>query len=100
MLQKLGETHSAQRSHIWDLTHQLEKTSERVKGGCEFVERVLDHGSSVEMLALKKLMEDQLLSLINNTPPLDFSVKLQFTSDAERFEKAIANLIESQKRRR
>ena len=89
LLKELAEVHSEQRSAIWELAHQVEKTTEKIQGGCSFVDRVLQHGSSVEMLAMKRLIANQLLTLINNTPKLDMTVKLQFRSDAEKFEQAI-----------
>ena len=54
-----------------------------------FVERVLQNGSSVEILGLKKLMAGQLMSLINNTPSVDVNIKLEFTTDNEQFTTAV-----------
>lgn len=89
LLAELSELHSQQRSSIWELSHTVEKTAERIKDGCVFVERVTENGSTVEMLAMKKIIADQLLSLINNTPKLDTNVQLQFNTDPEKFEQAM-----------
>ncbi|KAJ8297904.1 hypothetical protein KUTeg_024435 [Tegillarca granosa] len=89
LLQELESLHSSQELAIMDLFHTVEKTTERVEGGCEFTERVLKHGSSLQMLLMKKLITTQLLSLINNTPKPEINIDIEFHTDNAQFEESV-----------
>ena len=72
-----------------ELFHNVEKTIEKIEDGATFTERVLKNGNAVEILLVKRQITDQMLSLINNTPKPDLNVKIEFETDAEKFEEAV-----------
>ncbi len=87
--------HHTQELHVWEMCHNVEKTIEKIEDGCKFTERILEHGSGAEMLANKKLISSQLLSLINNTPKPEVNIKLEFQTNAQQFEDAITSAFGS-----
>ena len=50
---------------------------------------IICHLSVFQQLLLKKAINTQLLSLINNVPKPEVNVKIEFVTDAEKFEQAI-----------
>lgn len=85
----LSEKHSQKRTDLWEMTHNVEKMTERIEDGCTFVERVVKYGSGPEVLSMKKLISTQILSLINNSPNPEIAVKLEFVTDEEKFKKVL-----------
>ena len=81
-----------------ELFHNVEKTIEKIEDGSTFTERVLKNGNAVEILLLKRQITDQMLSLINNTPKPDLNVKIEFETDAEKFEEAVKSTFGSFKK--
>lgn len=81
--------HSNEELAIMDMFHCVEKTVEKIEDGCNFAERVLKHGNSNQILALKKVISSQLLTLINNTPKPDINFNIEFHTDSSSFENAV-----------
>ena len=81
-----------------DLCHSVEKTVEKIEDGCKFTERLLKHGSGVEIALMKKAVSSQLLSLINNTPNVEPNTKIVFETDATMFEVAVRETFGSIKK--
>ena len=72
-----------------DLCHSVEKTVEKIEDSCKFTERLLKHGSAVEVALMKKAVSSRLLSLINNTPSVEPNTKILFETNAQKFEASI-----------
>lgn len=62
---------------------------EQIEDACKFTNRLLDFGSAVEVLYLRKIIGIQLLNLINNTPKPDVNTSLEFVTDAEKFQSVL-----------
>ncbi len=88
-MKQLDELHSKQELDVMEMFHNVEKAIEKIEDGTKFAERILEHASGAELLSIKKLITMQLMSLINNTPKPDVNVKIEFTTDAAKFEEAI-----------
>lgn len=93
LLKQLADIHNKKREEIWEVSHNVEKTLERIEDGCQFVERVLTNGNSTEVLTMKKLISNQLMSLIQNTPNADINVKINFHVDQEEFEDSLKKTL-------
>ncbi|XP_013404938.1 B-box type zinc finger protein ncl-1 [Lingula anatina] len=89
LLEEVEKLHKSQELKVMDVFHNVEKTIEKIDDGCKFTERVLKYGNTIEILCMKRQITSQLLSLINNTPNPDISVKIEFETDAEKFEQAV-----------
>ena len=89
LLEELEHIHSSQELAVMDLCHSVEKTVEKIEDSCKFTERLLKHGSAVEVALMKKAVSSRLLSLINNTPSVEPNTKILFETNAQKFEAAI-----------
>lgn len=89
MLKELEEIHTANELAIMEMANNTEKTSERIDDSCKFTERILEHGNGVEILSMKKLITHQLLTLLNNVPHLEPTVKIEFETDFDAFSTAV-----------
>jgi tripartite motif-containing protein 2/3 len=89
MLKELEEIHTANELAIMEMANNTEKTTERIDDSCKFTERILEHGNGVEVLSLKKLITHQLLTLLNNVPRLEPTVKIEFETDFDAFSTAV-----------
>lgn len=76
----------------------LGSTCEKIEDACTFAENLIANGNGVEILSLKKLVQSQLLNLINNTPNLDKDFSIVFQSDSERAEQVIKEIFGSFKK--
>jgi hypothetical protein len=83
-----------------EIFHNVEKIIEKIDDGCKFAQRILDHGNCAELMAMKKLIASQLLSLINNTPKPDVSISIDFVTDNDRFDEAIKEHFGNFKKRK
>ena len=72
-----------------EMFHNVEKTTEKIEDSTAFTDRVLKNGNSEEILTMKKLVCTQLLYLINNTPKPDINFKIEFDTDASKYEDSI-----------
>lgn len=89
LLEDLEHIHSTRELSVMDLCHSVEKTVEKIEDSCKFTERLLKHGSPVEIALMKKAVSSQLLSLINNTPSVEPNTKILFDTNAAKFEGAV-----------
>ena len=64
----------------------VEKTMEKIENACRFTSRLLEHGDAVEILSLRRVVGNQLLSLIKNTPKPNVSFSIEFQTDYDHFE--------------
>lgn len=70
------------------MCHNVEKTIEKIEDGCKFTERILKNGNSIQILMLKKLIANQLLSL-NSTPKPEVNTTIEFKTDDVVFAEAV-----------
>jgi tripartite motif-containing protein 2/3 len=92
-LKELEEIHAANELAIMEMANNTEKTSERIDDSCKFTERILEHGNGVEILSMKKLITHQLLTLLNNVPRLEPTVKIEFETDFEAFSNTVRSMF-------
>ncbi|CAE1322724.1 unnamed protein product [Acanthosepion pharaonis] len=88
LLKELEEIHNAQQLSIIEMCHNVEKTIEKIEDGCKFTERILKNGNSIQILMLKKLIANQLLSL-NSTPKPEVNTTIEFKTDDVVFAEAV-----------
>jgi len=62
---------------------------EKIDDACKFTSQLLDHGNTVEILSLKRVVGAQLLHLINNTPKPEVNTSIEFETDIKKFEAAV-----------
>jgi len=72
-----------------EMANNTEKISDRIEDSCKFTERILEHGNGVEVLSMKKIITQQLLTLLNNVPHLEPTVKIEFETDFDVFFRAV-----------
>ena len=62
---------------------------EKIENACRFTSRLLEHGDAVEILSLRRVVGNQLLSLIKNMPKPKISFFIEFQTDYDNFEKTV-----------
>ena len=62
---------------------------EKIDDACKFTSQLLEHGNTVEVLSLKRVVGAQLLHLINNTPKPEVNTSIEFETDIKKFEAAV-----------
>jgi len=85
LLSELEKIHSGSELAIMDMYHSVEKAVEKIETACQFTERVLENGNGVEVLSMKKLITEQLMSLLNNMPRPEPTISIDFQADAKVF---------------
>lgn len=98
MLAELDTLQSSKELSLMDLCHNVEKAVEKLVDGCNFTEHVLNNGSALQLLLMKKTISSQLLSLINNTPNPEVNVNIDFKTDAADFETSVKKTFGSFKK--
>lgn len=98
LLAELDTLQSSKELALMDLCHNVEKAAEKLEDGCNFTEHVLNNGSALQLLLMKKTISSQLLSLINNTPNPEVNVNIEFKTDAADFETAVKKTFGSFKK--
>ena len=88
-MKELEDIHSSQELSIMDAFNNVTKTLERIEDGCSFADLAVKKGNLAEILSFKKLIMTQLLSLVNNLPKPDVSVKIEFHTDVAKFEQSL-----------
>lgn len=89
MLTELDSIQSTKELALMDLCHNVEKAVEKLEDGCKFAEHVLNNGSGLQLLLMKKVIISQLMSLLSTIPKSEVDVHIEFNTNAEEFEKAI-----------
>lgn len=88
-LDDLEKLHSERELEIMDTFHNVEKTVEKIEDACRFTSRLLEHGDAVEILALRRVVGTQLLSLIKNTLKPNVTFSIEFQTDYNHFDKTV-----------
>ena len=71
-----------------ELCHNVEKSMEKLEDGCKFTEHILNNGSGLQLLLMKKRISSYLISQINNAPNPEVNINIEFKTDASAFEEA------------
>jgi tripartite motif-containing protein 2/3 len=66
--------------------HQIEKSVEQMEYCAGFTRRLLDNGNGPEILSMKKMISQQLTTLITTIPKVDVNYSLEFISNVKKFE--------------
>ena len=72
-----------------DLCHNVEGTVEKLEQGVSFTEHILNNGSALQLMLMKKVVSQRMFGLISNNQSPDFSVNIQFETDRQAFEDAL-----------
>lgn len=88
-LNELEKLHSERELQVMDTFHNVEKRVEKIEDANRFTSRLLEHGNTTEILALKRIVAKQLMNLINNTPKLNVKFSIEFQTDYHHFEKVM-----------
>ncbi|XP_046834478.1 B-box type zinc finger protein ncl-1-like isoform X1 [Vespa crabro] len=98
-LEELEKLHSERELEIMDTFHKksvfdsVAKTAEKIDDACRFTSRLLEHGDTVEILALRRIVGAQLLHLIKNTPSPNITFCIEFQTDYSQFEKTVKEVF-------
>lgn len=98
MLAELESLQSSKELALMDLCHNFEKASENLETGCQFTEHVLNNGTVLHLLLMKKVISNRLLSLMSLTPDPEVDVHIEFQTDNEEFEKSLKKTFGSFKK--
>jgi hypothetical protein len=88
-LDNLGKLHTEQELRIMEGIYGLEKFQDHTEEACKFTERLLENGNAAEILSLRKLIGDRLLSLTEKPPKPDAEVDLSFETDYDKFHSSL-----------
>ncbi|XP_034949845.1 B-box type zinc finger protein ncl-1-like [Chelonus insularis] len=88
-LNNLEKLHSERELEVMDTFHNVDKTKEKIEDANRFTSRLLEHGDTIEILALKRLVSTQLMNLINNTPKPNIKFSIEFQTDYDHFDSVI-----------
>ncbi|KAL9880613.1 E3 ubiquitin-protein ligase meiotic P26 isoform 2-T4 [Glossina fuscipes fuscipes] len=83
---ELQKLHSERELKIMDLLQNIENTMGKINNANRFTNRVLEQANAGEFLAMKKLIGNQFINLINTTPKCDINYSLTFDTKLEKFE--------------
>lgn len=89
ILEELKALHSQRELRIMETVHSVEKALDQIDDACKFTTRLLEHGSAAEVLALRRVVGNQLLNLINNIPKPDININIEFITDMDKFKAAL-----------
>lgn len=85
-MRDLKMLHSEREIKIMEQFHQVEKSTEQLEYGASFTRKLLDNGNGPEILSLKKMISQQLSSLISSIPKVDVNYSLEFISNMKKFD--------------
>lgn len=89
LLAELESLQSSKELAVMDLCQDVAKATEKLEEGCNFTEHVLNNGSTLQLLLMKKAISSRLLSLVNNAPNPEVNVCIEFKTNSKEFEEAI-----------
>lgn len=92
-LDNLGKLHTEQELRIMEGIYGLEKFQDHTEEACKFTERLLENGNAAEILSLRKLIGDRLLSLTEKPPKPDAEVDLSFETDYDKFDASLKVIL-------
>ncbi|KAG1670646.1 Brain tumor protein [Nymphon striatum] len=95
---EVNEIYSNNENSIMKTLEAVMSTYEKIEDACKFAENLVANGNGVEILSLKKLVQSQLLNLIDNIPYLDKDFSIVFQSDYERGEHVMKEVVGSFKK--
>ncbi|KAK7097268.1 hypothetical protein V1264_004274 [Littorina saxatilis] len=89
LLSELEDKHTKQELLLMDTYHVLGTNETRLDDACDFVDRLVKHDSPTYATMFKKMVQGQMLGLINSSPKTDISVNIEFKTDPESFKAAM-----------
>jgi len=81
-----------------DLCHEVENSVEKLQDGCQFTEHILNNGSGLQLLLMKKVISSRLMSLVNSVPNPDVNIAIEFKTDTDAFKEAVKKTFGSFKK--
>ncbi|XP_067948165.1 B-box type zinc finger protein ncl-1-like [Watersipora subatra] len=91
LLAQLEVIHKQQELAVLEKYNEVNKTVDKIEHGSAFVQRIIEKSDCLEFLALKKVMNQYLSSLVNLPLSGAVSVDIRFVTDKEVFEKAVTD---------
>lgn len=82
----LKALHKEREIKIMEQFHHVEKSVEQLEYSAGFTRKLLDHGNGPEILSLKKMISQQLTTLIGTIPKVDVNYSLEFVTNSKKFE--------------
>jgi hypothetical protein len=82
----LKSLHSEREIKIMEQFHQVEKSTEQLEYCASFTRKLLDNGNGPEILSLKKMISQQLSSLISSIPKVDVNYSVEFATNPKKFD--------------
>lgn len=85
-LSELKQLHSEREIKIMEQFHQIEKSAEQMEYCAGFTRRLLDNGNGPEILSMKKMISQQLSTLITTIPKVDVNYSVEFISNMKKLD--------------
>lgn len=85
-MRELKSLHSEREIKIMEQFHQVEKSTDQMEYCASFTRKLLDNGNGPEILSLKKMISQQLTTLISTIPKVDVNYSLEFLSNLKKFD--------------
>ncbi|WAQ98973.1 NCL1-like protein [Mya arenaria] len=89
LLVELDSLKNEKELSLMELCHNFEGSIEKLEQGISFTEHILNNGSALQLLLLKKVISSRLIGLVNNAPNPEVNVHIEFSTDGPEFEEAV-----------
>lgn len=89
----LKALHKEREIKIMEQFHQIEKSVEQMEYCAGFTRKLLDNGNGPEILSLKKMISQQLKTLIGTIPKVNVNYSLEFISSIKKLDELAPELF-------
>lgn len=93
VMSDLKALHKEREIKIMEQFHHVEKSVDQMEYCAAFTRKLLDNGNGPEILSLKKMICQQLKTLIGTVPKVDVNYSLEFVSNVKKFEEGAPELL-------
>lgn len=88
-LEELNKLYHDRFLKVMKQSNELGKTTSYFEDACKYTSKLLENGTVLEMMYLRKIVVSRLLALNTNIPKADKALTLEFKSDFGHFEKVM-----------
>jgi len=92
-LAELKTLHTEREIKIMEQFHQIEKAVDQMEYCAGFTRKLLDNGNGPEILSMKKMISQQLATLIGTIPKVGVNYSLEFVSNVKKFDEIAPELF-------
>lgn len=92
-MNELKNLHKEREIKIMEQFHHVDKAVDQMEYCATFTRKLLDNGNGPEILSLKKMISNQLKTLIGTIPKVDVNYSVEFISNVKKFEDVAPELF-------